>query len=91
MVSFDVNEKDTRAIVAIAKRAVIQGVSHDFLKTEMDVAACHANGMSLDLEKLLKSPDGDFIHDITGIARHINRETGAIEDCFVPRCHKPCN
>ena len=51
----------------------------------MDLIACHANGMALDLSALLESDDFNFAHDVCGIARHINRTTGEIEGCFVPR------
>ena len=40
----------------------------------------------LDLQKLLDAPDGDFGHDVFGIRRHINRQTGELENCFLPRC-----
>lgn len=51
----------------------------------MDVAACHLNGNSLKLKELLTAPDFDFIHDVMGIRQHINRKTGQLENCFVPR------
>lgn len=52
----------------------------------MDLTACHANGMPLDLAKLLAAPPFDLVHDVCGIRDHINRRTGKIEDQFVPRC-----
>jgi hypothetical protein len=52
----------------------------------MDLNAAHANGCPLDFQKLLDFPDFDFFHDVYGIARHIDRETGRIGDCFLPRC-----
>lgn len=39
----------------------------------------------LDLELLLKADDGNFAHDVFGIMRHIDRNSGAMRDCFVPR------
>ncbi len=42
----------------------------------------------LDFERLLVFPAYDFAHDIFGIARHMNRETRKIKDCFLPRCAK---
>jgi hypothetical protein len=45
--------------------------------------------MPLDLDKLLTADDFNFSHDVFGIARHINRRTGEIEDFFVPRCAAP--
>lgn len=55
----------------------------------MDVTACHANGCPLDLEKLLHADAFNFSHDVFGIARYINRNTGKLENCFVPRCALP--
>ncbi len=52
----------------------------------MDVEAAHSNGCRLDLAKLAAFPDFDFVHDVFGIRRHINRENGQLEDCFLPRC-----
>jgi hypothetical protein len=52
----------------------------------MDITACHLNGTPLDLSNLLKSPDFDFIHDLAGISRHINRTNGRLESHFLPRC-----
>lgn len=51
----------------------------------MDLDATVSNGSKLDLKTLLESSDFDFVHDIAGIARHIDRETGKLGDMFVPR------
>lgn len=51
----------------------------------MDVAACHSNGCSLKLQSLLDADDANFLHDVAGIVRHIDRTTGKLGDCFVPR------
>ena len=40
----------------------------------------------LDLRRLLEADDEDFVHDIRGIQRNINRKTKEIENYFVPRC-----
>lgn len=56
------------------------------INLRMDLTACHNHGCKLDLRKLLRAPDSDFLHDIMGIGRHINRETGEIEGFFLPRC-----
>lgn len=60
----------------------------DILHTMMDIKA--ANGVNgnarLDLWKLLEFRDGCFAHDMGGISRHIDRATGTIGGCFLPRC-----
>lgn len=51
----------------------------------MDIIATHINGCQLHLDDLLRAPRLDFSHDVFGIRAHINRQTGKLEDCFVPR------
>lgn len=52
----------------------------------MDLEACHCNGCPLDLTGLLQAPrDFDFMHDVSGIFRHMNRSTGELEGLFQPR------
>jgi hypothetical protein len=55
---------------------------------EMDVTACHLNGNLLDLKRLLGADDFNFSHDLVGINKHLDRKTGKLKDCFVPRCSK---
>ncbi len=52
----------------------------------MDLDACNSNGTPMDFEKLLAAPEFDFMHDILGIRRHMDRETGKLKDFFLPRC-----
>lgn len=88
-ISFDVTKDDARIIGQVVKRAVKvlaqQGVTADVLSMHMDITACHASGCKLKLAELLAADDFNFGHDVFGISRHINRETGQLEDCFVPR------
>jgi hypothetical protein len=42
----------------------------------------------LDFEKLFGFPDFDFAHDIYGIMNRVDRTTGKLTDCFLPRCAK---
>lgn len=51
----------------------------------MDLTATHNNGCVLRLAELLAASDADFAHDVFGIRRYLNRDTGALEGCFVPR------
>ena len=90
MISFRLNAKDeARTIGIIAARAVQMaqqnGVDYLFMDADMDITACHVNGMPLKLNALLGADDANFAHDVFGIRRHLNRETGKLEDCFVPR------
>lgn len=58
----------------------------DYMSTNMDITAVHANGNPLDLQKLLTFDDFSFAHDVFGISRHIDRNTGKLMNCFLPRC-----
>lgn len=37
------------------------------------------------LQHLLESSDFNFLHDVLGIAKHLDRKTGMLKDCFSPR------
>ncbi|KVW63476.1 hypothetical protein [Burkholderia ubonensis] len=58
----------------------------DALELDMDLTACHANGCPMDWESLNAADDFTLAHDVGGIQRHINRRTGKLEHCFLPRC-----
>jgi len=61
-----------------------QDVKHDKLSLLMDVQAAHL-ACPLRLADMLTANESDLMHDISGIVRHLNRETGELMDCFVPR------
>lgn len=90
-VSFDVSAADAQLIARLADRAArMYGLSVEKRQViEMDVTATHANGCLLDLQKLLDADDFNFSHDVAGIYRHLDRETGALTWCFLPRCAVP--
>lgn len=58
----------------------------DKMSLQMDLHAARA-ASPLDLEKLLDFDDFNFLHDIYGIMRHIDRDTGEMTQCFLPRSH----
>jgi len=87
-ISFTVSKEDAAIILEIARRAwKISGNKYDLLDAGMDITATHANGCPLKLAELLAADDFNFIHDVFGIRRHLNRETGELMDCFSPRFH----
>lgn len=68
-------------------RAIMQRARDEEFHTEtllMDLAAVHHHH-PLQLEELATVDNLTFRHDIHGILRHMNRETGELGDCFVPR------
>jgi hypothetical protein len=88
ILNWRVSNTDAALIRKIADRAMTDHPSLELthLGITMDVQACHANGTPLDLTALLGFPAFDFTHDIIGIHWHLNRDTGKLEDFFVPRC-----
>ena len=77
------------SIYKIACRAVSMAIGAGFdypiQDADMDITACHCNGMPLKLEELLHADEFNFAHDVFGIRHHLNRETGKLENCFCPR------
>lgn len=92
-VSFTVSKREREAIVEIARRAksiaLKHGGDYSMMDAEMDVTATHSNGNPLRLFDLMAADDFNFTHDVFGIRRHLNRETGQLEDFFRPRYSEP--
>ncbi|MGU2439534.1 DUF6874 family protein [Burkholderia cenocepacia] len=90
-ISFTVSREVAAAIELVSKRyqALLKSKglpSVDALDLHMDLTACHANGCPMEWEHLNAADDFTLAHDVGGIRRHINRRTGQLEDCFLPRC-----
>lgn len=85
----NLNRKQYRQITDISKRAdaLLGGNKIDRVTLEMDMEAVSEH-TPIDFGKLLKCPKADFIHDICGIQKNINRNTGKLENCFSPRTAK---
>lgn len=52
---------------------------------EMDLCAAHLD-TQLELHRMLECSSTDLLHDVFGIQRHLDRETGKLTSCFLPRC-----
>jgi len=57
------------------------------LDLAMDLTVCH-NQRTVNLSRLLAAAPADFAHDLCGIGEFLDRETGELTDCFVPRCRR---
>lgn len=98
-ISFDVTRAEAATIAKLARRAKAMETEHgadldtvkprSIMDWSMDFTATHANGCPLRLEALLEADDFNFMHDAFGIARHIDRETGKLGNCFLPRYAAP--
>ncbi len=90
MISFKVTDEQRDLIVKIAHRAdkdlfKPQGIDQTIMDTTMDLSATIAQGVPLRLEELLNADKFNFSHDIGGIYHHIDRKTGKLGGCFLPR------
>jgi hypothetical protein len=89
MISFECTKEEFITIGKIVKRARKIVPDVDAMSLNMDISACHANGCPLKLDELLAADGFNFSHDVFGIRRHIDRKTGQLMDCFVPRFAQP--
>lgn len=91
-ISFETTREEDKLIGAIVDRAMkaFENAPRcpNCMSLTMDLSATNANGCPLDFAKLLAFDGFNFTHDIVGIMKHINRTTGKLENCFVPRCAK---
>lgn len=89
VIRFNVTDEERDVILAIAERAKRELFrdpdTPSMIHLLMDITATHANGNRLRLRELLEADAFNFAHDIHGIVRHIDRETGELKDFFVPR------
>jgi len=80
------NKDDMELITKISDRAIKLFPQLNKLNLHMDISATHVSGCELDLDKLLDFDDFNFAHDVAGIVGHLDRKTGQLKDCFLPRC-----
>lgn len=89
MIDFKATRDEHKTIINIAQRAHAMakemGVEYPVLEADMDITACHLNGCPLKLSELASADNFNFAHDVFGIRRHIDRQTGKLGDCFLPR------
>ena len=90
-VQFTATKEEVKLVQKIALRVMATPDMrwYEHLDLIMDLEATHSNGCPLDFQKLLDAPEMDFLHDICGIHKYIDRSTGELTDCFTPRCSKP--
>jgi hypothetical protein len=79
MINWNATKEEHEVIDAIVKRA------NGNWELSMDITATHLNGTPLKLQELLEADDFNFFHDVNGIRNHIDRQTGELRGCFLPR------
>jgi hypothetical protein len=88
-VKFDATIHEYGVADDIAKRARKLGIVGSRRDIQMDIIAVHANGCPLRLDELAAADDFNFTHDVAGIRRSLDRSTGQLGDCFMPRFAVP--
>lgn len=84
-INWSTTKKESILITKIVKRAVKKYPDLESTDTMMDITATHCNGCRLKLAQLLETDDFNFAHDIFGIVNNIDRNTGKLKNCFLPR------
>lgn len=82
-----ITKEDNEVIRDIVKRAqtLFPPGSVNVISLTMDITAAHISGCELDLDGLLNAKSRDFVHDVAGINRRVDHDTGELKDCFLPR------
>ena len=87
-INFKCSPQDQALIGQILKRGMDMArdfnVKLDHVTLAMDIVACHCNGTPLKLLQMLMSDPSDFSHDLLGITRFIDRESGKMREGFKP-------
>jgi Family of unknown function (DUF6874) len=87
-IDMNVTREEQKTILKIVARATkMDLLMLDGMSLDMDLCATHC-AVPLKLEALLAADDFNFAHDILGIQRHMDRKTGDLGGCFLPRFAK---
>lgn len=85
----ETSHAEMETIGKIADRAVSLYAQHDVRAERMDVLmdmmCVHGQIQKLRLADLLVADDFNFLHDVGGINRHLDREHYLLTDHFSPR------
>lgn len=81
------SKEEHAAMHKVMDRALKQYPTYPPMTLALDLLNAH-DDVGLDFERLLAFEAFDFSHDITGICNHMDRSTGKLRHCFLPRCAK---
>ena len=79
-----ISTSEFAVIDAIVHRALVFFPDRELRDVKMDLIATHLS-VPLRLNDLLDAADSDFVHDIVGIERHLDRRAFTLRDHFRPR------
>ena len=81
-------KKDFELIVRIVERAAEiyarNNLRYDRMVANMDIHEVHKK-TPLRLAAWFAADEGNFAHDVAGIHNNLDRVSGVLENCFVPR------
>lgn len=76
---------DMFKVLDVVKRAENMGILQgERITAVLDIEQAHAI-YKLRLDELLAADDSNFVHDIIGIQKNIDRDTGEMDQDFLPR------
>ena len=78
-------KEDFKNVRPIVQRVVKQYPTIDYMSLEMDIIAIHVSGCKLRLKELSQADDLNFFHDVFGIVKNLDRDTGKLQNYFLPR------
>lgn len=83
-----ITDREFRLIDAITNRAWSLFPDRTRADIFLDISCVHVGPCPLRLEELLNADDFNFVHDVGGIWRHLDRDKFELRDCFIPRFAK---
>lgn len=83
--NLDQAAKAAERFEALTPRSVRKGYARINLVMDLTAADGVNGNRPLDWERFLSADDFNFMHDLGGISRHIDRTTGRLGGHFLPR------
>lgn len=86
------SKNSTQAVAACERYEQIAGKPRGYKRINLLMDLKAADGVNgnpaIDWQKLMAFDDFNFLHDLGGISRHMDRQTGKIGGCFLIRSAK---
>ena len=85
--NFSLSQDDFRHVETILQRfeRIAGPLRSERAGVMMDLIACHNGACAIDFAAMARGNEIDLAHDVAGIFRHFDRETGELTECFTPR------
>lgn len=80
----DLVRRVAHRVIQFASPRAFNDAWSSFYACELDISAAHMNGCPLRLADMLTAPIDSLLHDVFGIAAHLDRRTGQLKGGFMP-------